>query len=38
MRTPTSTSPGSPDTGFTPAFDLAAAVGDYVAWRTGNPR
>ncbi|GGT09066.1 NAD-dependent epimerase/dehydratase family protein [Nonomuraea spiralis] len=26
------------DTGFTPAFDLAGAVADYVAWRAGNPR
>jgi nucleoside-diphosphate-sugar epimerase len=26
------------DTGFTPAFDVAAAVADYVAWREGNPR
>jgi nucleoside-diphosphate-sugar epimerase len=26
------------DTGFTPAFDLAAAVADYVAWRADNPR
>ncbi|GHE79088.1 NAD-dependent epimerase [Amycolatopsis deserti] len=26
------------DTGFTPAFDVAAAVADYVAWRGGNPR
>jgi nucleoside-diphosphate-sugar epimerase len=26
------------DTGFTPAFSLAAAVADYVAWRTANPR
>jgi nucleoside-diphosphate-sugar epimerase len=26
------------DTGFTPAFDLASAVADYVAWRTDNPR
>jgi nucleoside-diphosphate-sugar epimerase len=26
------------DTGFAPAFDLAAAVADYVAWRAGNPR
>ena len=26
------------DTGFVPAFDLAAAVADYVAWRAGNPR
>ena len=25
-------------TGFTPAFDLAAAVSNYVAWRTDNPR
>jgi nucleoside-diphosphate-sugar epimerase len=26
------------DTGFTPAFDVGTAVGDYVAWRAGNPR
>jgi nucleoside-diphosphate-sugar epimerase len=26
------------DTGFTPAFDVASAVADYVAWRAGNPR
>jgi hypothetical protein len=26
------------DTGFAPAFDIAAAVADYVAWRAGNPR
>ncbi|RZS43806.1 nucleoside-diphosphate-sugar epimerase [Herbihabitans rhizosphaerae] len=26
------------DTGFEPAFDIAAAVADYVAWRAGNPR
>ncbi len=26
------------DTGFTPAFDHATAVADYVAWRAGNPR
>ncbi|MFI7113893.1 NAD-dependent epimerase/dehydratase family protein [Nonomuraea sp. NPDC050227] len=26
------------DTGFEPAFDLAAAVADYVAWRARNPR
>jgi nucleoside-diphosphate-sugar epimerase len=26
------------DTGFTPAFDLTAAVADYVAWRADNPR
>ncbi|RSN05882.1 NAD-dependent epimerase [Nonomuraea sp. WAC 01424] len=26
------------DTGFAPAFDLAGAVADYVAWRAGNPR
>ena len=26
------------DTGFTPAFDVAAAVADYVTWRAGNPR
>ena len=26
------------DTGFTPAFDVTAAVADYVAWRAGNPR
>ncbi|MFY1693064.1 NAD-dependent epimerase/dehydratase family protein [Plantactinospora sp. WMMB782] len=28
----------SHDTGFSPAFDLAAAVADYVAWRAVNPR
>jgi nucleoside-diphosphate-sugar epimerase len=26
------------DTGFAPAFDIAAAVADYVAWRADNPR
>jgi nucleoside-diphosphate-sugar epimerase len=26
------------DTGFAPAFDIEAAVADYVAWRAGNPR
>jgi nucleoside-diphosphate-sugar epimerase len=26
------------DTGFTPAFDVAKAVADYVTWRTDNPR
>lgn len=26
------------DTGFAPAFDVDAAVADYVAWRAGNPR
>jgi nucleoside-diphosphate-sugar epimerase len=26
------------DTGFAPAFDVAKAVADYVAWRTDNPR
>jgi nucleoside-diphosphate-sugar epimerase len=26
------------DTGFTPTFDVAAAVADYLAWRTDNPR
>jgi nucleoside-diphosphate-sugar epimerase len=26
------------DTGFTPAFDMAAAVADYVAWRADNAR
>ena len=26
------------DTGFTPAFDVSAAVADYVAWRADNPR
>lgn len=26
------------DTGFTPAFDVATAVADYVTWRAGNPR
>jgi hypothetical protein len=25
-------------TGFAPAFDLAAAVAHYVAWRADNPR
>lgn len=25
------------DTGFVPAFDVAAAVADYVAWRTDHP-
>lgn len=25
------------DTGFTPNFDVPAAVADYVAWRAGNP-
>jgi nucleoside-diphosphate-sugar epimerase len=25
------------DTGFTPGFDVAAAVADYVAWRADNP-
>ncbi|MDJ0345379.1 hypothetical protein QMK19_21310 [Streptomyces sp. H10-C2] len=25
------------DTGFTPAFDVPAAVADYVAWRADNP-
>lgn len=25
------------DTGFEPAFDVAAAVADYVAWRTDHP-
>jgi nucleoside-diphosphate-sugar epimerase len=25
------------DTGFAPAFDIAAAVADYVAWRADNP-
>jgi nucleoside-diphosphate-sugar epimerase len=28
----------SHDTGFAPAFDLATAVADYVAWRADNPR
>ena len=28
----------SHDTGFTPAFDAAAAVADYVAWRADIPR
>ena len=28
----------SRDTGFAPAFDVAAAVADYVAWRADNPR
>jgi nucleoside-diphosphate-sugar epimerase len=26
------------DTGFAPAFDVATAVADYVAWRAENPR
>jgi nucleoside-diphosphate-sugar epimerase len=26
------------DTGFAPAFDIAGAVADYVAWRADNPR
>jgi nucleoside-diphosphate-sugar epimerase len=26
------------DTGFTPAFDVAQSVADYVAWRAKNPR
>lgn len=26
------------DTGFKPAFDPAASVADYVAWRSNNPR
>ena len=26
------------DTGFTPSFDVAAAVADYVAWRADHPR
>ncbi|WP_433515065.1 NAD-dependent epimerase/dehydratase family protein [Nonomuraea sp. CA-143628] len=26
------------DTGFAPAFDIATAVADYVAWRAENPR
>lgn len=26
------------DTGFTPTFDVAKAVADYVAWRADNPR
>jgi nucleoside-diphosphate-sugar epimerase len=26
------------DTGFTPAFDIRAAVADYVAWRATHPR
>jgi nucleoside-diphosphate-sugar epimerase len=26
------------DTGFAPAFDVAQAVADYVAWRADNPR
>ncbi|MFK4086301.1 NAD-dependent epimerase/dehydratase family protein [Kribbella sp. NPDC020789] len=26
------------ETGFTPAYDVAAAVADYVNWRTTNPR
>ncbi len=28
----------SHDTGFTPAFDVATAVADYVTWRARNPR
>jgi nucleoside-diphosphate-sugar epimerase len=28
----------SHDTGFAPAFDVASAVADYVAWRGVNPR
>ena len=28
----------SQDTGFTPKFDVAASVADYVAWRADNPR
>jgi nucleoside-diphosphate-sugar epimerase len=28
----------SRDTGFAPAFDVTAAVADYVAWRADNPR
>jgi len=26
------------DSGFAPAFDVAAAVADYVTWRAGHPR
>jgi nucleoside-diphosphate-sugar epimerase len=26
------------DTGFAPAFDISAAVADYVAWRADHPR
>lgn len=26
------------DTGFTPAFDMATAAADYIAWRADNPR
>jgi nucleoside-diphosphate-sugar epimerase len=26
------------DTGFTPRYDIAAAVADYVDWRAANPR
>ena len=26
------------DTGYAPAFDMTAAVADYVAWRADNPR
>jgi nucleoside-diphosphate-sugar epimerase len=26
------------DTGFTPAYDVAKAVADYVTWRADNPR
>jgi nucleoside-diphosphate-sugar epimerase len=28
----------SHDTGFTPDFDILAAVADYTAWRADNPR
>jgi hypothetical protein len=28
----------SHDTGFAPAFNVATAVADYVAWRADNPR
>ena len=30
--------PPHQDTGFAPAFDVAAAVAHYVAWRADNPR
>ena len=26
------------DTGFTPAFDVATSIADYVSWRADNPR
>ncbi|MEV4319413.1 NAD(P)-dependent oxidoreductase [Actinocrispum sp. NPDC049592] len=28
----------SDDTGFSPTFDMASAIRDYVAWRSHNPR